>query len=179
MDFTRDEVDVAIRFSQHEDEGVYSETIIDEWLTPMVAPALVDQIKTPNDLLTMPLLHQDDITFLQPPMDWEAWFNAAGLAAPANAGTHFSQGDHAVNAALSGGGVLLGRVSMTERHLNEGRLVMPFGLTIWSNASYKIVCAEGAENRPQVARLIAWIRDEVAAIDALTKDRTFAQPLKS
>ncbi|MFT4700065.1 MAG: LysR family glycine cleavage system transcriptional activator [Yoonia sp.] len=178
VDFTRDEVDVAIRFSQHGDEGVYSETIIEEWLSPMVAPALAAQIKCPKDLLTMPLLHQDDITFLQPPADWDAWFRAAGLSPPATAGTHFSQSDHAVNAALSGGGVMLGRVSMTERHLNEGRLVMPFDLTIWSNASYRIVCTLGAENRPQVARLIEWVREEVAAIDVLAQSRAFAEPRK-
>ena len=174
MDFTRDEIDVAIRFSQHEDEGLYSETIIQEWLAPMVAPALADQIQRPEDLLNMPLLHQDDLNFLTPPADWAAWFAAAGLQPPTTAGTHFSQSDHAVNAALSGGGVMLGRISMTERHLDEGRLVMPCDLAIWSHASYKIVCAAGAETRPQVARLITWVREEVAAIDALTKTQTFA-----
>jgi LysR family glycine cleavage system transcriptional activator len=176
MDFTRDEIDVAIRFSQHDDDGLYSEPIIEEWLCPMVAPALADQIKTPTDLLTMPLLHQDDITFLNPPADWNAWFQAAGLKAPTTAGTHFSQSDHATNAALSGGGVMLGRISMAEKHLTDGRLVMPLALSIWSNASYRIVCAKGAEKRPHIARLISWIKEEVEAIDVLTESRTFAQP---
>ena len=179
MDFTRDEIDVAIRFSQHDDDGLYSEPIIEEWLCPMVAPALADQIKEPSDLLKMPLLHQDDIDFLHPPADWRAWFQAAGLETPTTAGTHFSQSDHAANAALSGAGVMLGRVSVAERHLNEGRLVMPFTLSIWSHASYRIVCSRGAEKRPQVQRLISWIREEVAAIDDLTKSRTFTEPRKS
>lgn len=174
MDFTRDEVDVAIRFSQHDDEGFYSEPIIEEWLCPMVAPALADKIKTPADILGLPLLHQDDITFLHPPADWDTWFQAAGLKPPTTAGTHFSQSDHAVNAALSGAGVVLGRISVSEKHLTDGRLVMPFDLAISGHASYRIVCAKGAENRPQVARLMSWIREEVAAIDALTKTRTFA-----
>lgn len=174
MDFRRDEIDVAIRFSQHDDEGLFSETIIEEWLCPMVAPVLADQIKDPSDLLKMPLLHQDDIDFLNPPANWDTWFHAAGLDAPKTAGTHFSQSDHATNAALSGAGVMLGRVSVSERHLTDGRLVMPFELTIRSHASYRIVCALGSENRPQVQRLIAWVKDEVAAIDTLTQTRVFA-----
>lgn len=176
MDFTRDEIDVAIRFSQHDDEDLCSDVIIDEWLCPMVAPALADQIKTPADILKLPLLHQDDITFLHPAADWGTWFHAAGLEPPTTAGTHFSQSDHALDAALSGAGVVLGRVSIAERHLNDGRLIMPLELSIWANASYRIVCAPGAENRPQVARLVSWIKEEVAAIDVLTKTRTFATP---
>ncbi|MBB5723058.1 LysR family glycine cleavage system transcriptional activator [Loktanella ponticola] len=179
MDFTRDEVDVAIRFSQQADEGLYSEPIFKEWLCPMVAPSLAEKIKKPSDLLNLPLLHQEDLTFLTPPADWDAWFRAAGLKPPTTAGTHFSQSDHAVNAALSGAGVVLGRISMAERHLSLGQLVMPLELSIWSNAYYRIVCAKGAEHRPQVARLMAWVREEVAAIEVLTESRVFPLPRKS
>jgi len=179
VDFNVDEVDMAIRFSQHEDEGVYSQTIVEEWVTPMVAPALADRLKTPEDLLNIPLLHQDDTTFLRPKIDWDAWFSAAGVTPPTTAGTHFGQADHTVNAALSGGGAMLGRVSMTERHLNEGRLVMPFDLTLWMNATYRIVCPSGVETRPQVARFIEWVMSEVSAIEALTATRTFANAPKT
>jgi hypothetical protein len=40
------------------------------------------------------------------------------------------------------------------------------------------VCTLGAENRPQVARLIEWVREEVAAIDVLAQSRAFAEPRK-
>lgn len=176
MDFARDEVDVAIRFGQGGDEGLFSRTIIEEWVTPMVAPALADRLKSPADLLKLPLLHQDDTAFLDPPVDWPAWFEAAGVTPPVTAGTHFSQADHTVNAALSGGGAMMGRVSMTERHLSEGRLVMPFPLTLWSNATYRIVCPNGTQDRPQVARFLDWVMSEVAGITDLTKTRHFARP---
>lgn len=179
MDFNLDEVDVAIRFSQSEETELFSETIIEEWVSPMVAPALADQLKTPADLLKIPLLHQDDTTFLRPKIDWEAWFDAADLSAPDVAGTHFSQADHAVNAALSGAGAVLGRVTLTERHLRDGSLVMPFPLSLWSNASYSFVCPHGAERRPQVARFLEWIETEVANITDLSKDRVFAYPKAS
>lgn len=176
MDFRIDEVDVAIRFSQSAETQHYSKTIVEEWMTPMVAPALAQKISTPADLLDLPLLHQDDTAFLRPKIDWAAWFSAVGLEMPQTAGTHFSQADHAVNAALSGGGVMLGRVSLTERHLTEGRLVMPFPQSLWCNASYSFICPQGTQTRPQVARFLDWILAEVDTIGDLTKTRVFMHP---
>lgn len=173
MDFDRDEVDVAIRFGQGGDEGLFSRTIIREWMTPMVAPELADRLQTPADLAAVPLLHQDDTAFLRPRRDWAAWFRAVGVAPPEGKGTRFSQADHAVNAAMSGAGALLGRISLTERHLTEGRLVMPFPQTLWSNATYRLVGPEGVETRPQVARFIEWVEEQVQDIPALQQDRVF------
>ncbi|MGR3484535.1 MAG: transcriptional regulator GcvA [Paracoccaceae bacterium] len=174
MDFARDEIDVAIRFGQSGDDGLHSETIIEEWLTPMMVPDLAARMTTPADLLDLPLIHQDDIGFVQPPIDWAAWLRSAGLCDAAPAGPRFSQADHAVDAALSGAGAILGRVSMTEGHLREGQLVMPFAHTLRAGATYRIVCPEGGQDRPQVARFIAWVRDEVEGIRALAATRDFA-----
>ncbi|SLN21247.1 transcriptional regulator GcvA [Roseisalinus antarcticus] len=175
MDFEQDEVDLAIRFGQSVDDGLFSRTIIEEWMTPMVAPHLAEGLSSPEDLLSLPLLHQDDTAFLTPRRDWPTWLKAAGLDAPEAAGTHFSQADHAVNAALAGAGALLGRVSMTEKHLREGRLVMPFPLTLWANAAYRIVCPVGNERRPQVSSFIDWVEREVVAIRDLATGRHFPE----
>lgn len=173
MDFDRDDVDLAIRFGQGSDDGLYSETVIKEWMTPMVAPELAAQITSPADLASLPLLHQDDTSFLRPRRDWAAWFRAMDVEAPAAKGTRFSQADHAVNAAMSGAGALLGRVSLTERHLTEGRLVMPFKESLWANADYRLVGPHGAEDRPNVRRFIEFVEDQVRGIDGLTADRVF------
>ena len=175
MDFARDEEDVAIRFGPGVDEGLFSRRLIREWMTPMVAPSLAEGLREPADLTRLPLLHQDDIAFLRPNRDWSAWFAAAGVTPPEAKGTRFSQADHAVNAALSGAGALLGRGSLTETHLREGRLVMPFRLTLWAGGDYRIVCPHGNETRPAVARFIDWVVREVAAIEPLTATRDFAE----
>ena len=174
MDFARDEVDVAIRFGQREDEGLHARTIIDEWLTPMMAPELARSVRAPRDVAALPLIHQDDVAFLRPRADWAAWFEAAGLAPPAGTGTRFSQADHAVDAALGSAGAILGRISLTEGHLREGRLAAPLALSLRPGARYRVVCPEGAERRPQVARFIDWVTAETAPIAALAAGRTFA-----
>lgn len=174
MDFARDDVDVAIRFGQSDDDpDLFSQTIIQEWASPMASPDLAAQIKSPADLAKFPLLHQEDTIFLRPKRDWAAYFDLINEAPPKEAGTKFSQADHAVDAALAGAGVVLGRISLTESHLREGRLVMPLKTALWSNATYRIVCPDGAEKRPQVARFIQWVLAETACLKSYEADLDF------
>ena len=164
MDFERDEVDVAIRFGEGADDGLYSREIINEWVTPMMAPSIAKAIKTPADLGGAALLHMDDITSISRKADWRAWFRAAGIGPPPKGGPRFSQPDHAIDAALTGSGVVLGRISLTYGALREGKLVAPFPLALKTASNYRVVCPDGAEARPQVKAFIDWILSETAGM---------------
>ncbi|MEM9584527.1 MAG: transcriptional regulator GcvA [Pseudomonadota bacterium] len=173
MDFERDDVDIAIRFGQGRDKGLYSRRIIDEWASPMVAPQLAEQLTSASDLVSLPLLHDDHISFVKPDPNWAYFFKACGLKARPQQGLRFSQSDHAIDAALAGAGVVLGRISMTEMYLKDGRLVRPLDVAIRLNASYRLVCSEGAEERPQVARFIDWVLAETSTMGALADGINF------
>lgn len=172
MDFDRDEIDVAIRFGYPADDGYFSRPIIREWLTPMMAPEVAAQLSSPEDLRDMPLLHQEDTRWLKPPIDWPAWFRAAGLGDAPTGGPRFSQADHAIDAALGGGGVVLGRLSLTSAALADGQLVAPFDLAISTEAHYRFVCPAGAETRPQIAAFLEWIEAETAEIQRHAEGRS-------
>lgn len=174
MDFARDDVDVAIRFGQSKDDpDLFSVTVINEWMAPMMASSLAEKLSGPEDLAKLPLLHQDDTAFLKPKRDWPTYFGMIGVASPTETGTKFSQADHAIDAALAGAGAVLGRISLTEAHLRDGRLVMPFKKAMWTNAAYRIVCPKGNETRPQVARFIEWVRAETARLTEFETDLEF------
>ena len=173
VDFDRDDVDIAIRFGNSSDDGLFSRAIIREWVTPMAAPEVAATLKTPEDLLNAPLLHQDDIAFLKPSIQWPAWFKAAGLGTPELTGPRFSQADHALDSALAGAGVVMGRKSLAVRDLLEGRLVMPFDLTLTTEAHYRLVCPLGAEKRPHIHAFLEWIEGEVEEFKALDSGRRF------
>ncbi len=173
VDFDRDSVDVAIRFSETPDTGLFSRNLLEEWVTPMLSPELARRVSTPNDLHDLPLLHQDDTRFMRHPVDWPAWFRAAGIGEAPLSGPRFSQADHAIDAALSGLGVVLGRGSLASRDLDTGRLVAPFPLCLRTTATYRFLCSEGAESRPQVAAFLAWISNETEKADAGTSERHF------
>lgn len=174
MDFARDDVDVAIRFGMKKEEpGLYTQSIIREWVTPMMTPEMAKQFPNAADLTRAPLLHQDDIQFLKPAVDWPAWFRAANLPTRFAAGARFSQADHAIDAALAGGGVVLGRISLAEKDLREGRLVMPYKIGLTTDAQYSFVCPEGADKRPQVRTFREWIEVETATLEEYRDGFTF------
>ncbi|NNJ69416.1 MAG: transcriptional regulator GcvA [Boseongicola sp.] len=173
LDFARDDVDVAIRFGMPHDEDAFARSIINEWVTPMMSPELAETIRKPEDLANATLLHQDDVTFLKPSIQWPAWFAAAGLGTPPTGGLRFSQADHALDSALTGTGVVLGRVSLAARDLAEGRLVMPFDLSLTTEAHYRLICANGSEKRPHIKTFLDWIESQTSEILALDKGRRF------
>jgi LysR family glycine cleavage system transcriptional activator len=175
MEFGVDDIDVAIRFGRSSDAGLFSRVLIPEWVAPMAVPEIAARLASPADLAGEALLHQDDIAFLRPSVDWSAWFAAVGLGSAPRGGALFSQADHAIDAALAGAGVVLGRFSMAHDALKAGTLVMPFPLALSCRASYRFLCAEGAETRPQVAAFLDWLGGEVAAMDGINRLATILE----
>lgn len=172
LDFDRDDVDIAIRYGTPRDDDLFSEQLFQDWLTPMMTADMAERYPTPEALASAPLIHQDDLRFLDPYPGWDAWFALFGIPAQAASGTHFSQSDHAMDFATSGGGIILGRASLAARKLADGRLVMPYRESLLPGATYRIVCARGAETRPDIAKFRDWVRTEIAALDGLAADQT-------
>lgn len=171
IDFDRDEVDVAIRFGLAGDEGLYAEPLIREWVTPMMTPELAAQFDTPEKLTQAPLIHDESIAFLKQPNDWAAWARLAGVSLDASHGVRFSQADHAIDAAISGAGVVLGRVTLATRALEQGRLVAPFKTALLSDAQFRLICPQGTEKRPHVAAFRDWVLAEIQASKVFEEGR--------
>ncbi len=70
---------------------------------------MAERYTTAESLTGAPLIFDDSVDFLRPRFDWPAWFRAMGIDYEPKHGTHFSNADHAVNAAISGAGIVLGR----------------------------------------------------------------------
>ncbi len=161
MDLNRDEVDVAIRFGYGDDEGLYSQPLEPEWLTPVMLPEMARRFPTPQDLVNAPLIHNSSDDFLDPPCDWAAWFRAAGVDGAPRVSASFSQSDHALDAALSGAGVALGRRTFVVKYLSDGRLIAPFKIALGTAAKFRFLCRLGQEVRPDIAAFRDWISDEM------------------
>ena len=65
----------------------------------------------------------------------------------------------AVKAA--GAGVLLGRTSLAENELKEGRLVTPFELKLKSNFSFFAVTADHRKDEENIRKFLDWLLDEI------------------
>ncbi|MEM8741630.1 MAG: transcriptional regulator GcvA [Pseudomonadota bacterium] len=166
LDFGRDEVDIAIRFGLTVPDTLFAEDLAPEWVTPVMTPDLAARYDRLSSLAGAKLIHDDSLLAFVGAPDWAAWFRATGLSAPPEGGPRFSQADHALDYALEGGGVLLGRAWLAERDLAAGRLVAPFSRALQAPARYRIVCEAGTQTRPHIARFRRWVQTEMASLSA-------------
>ncbi|MBU2983588.1 transcriptional regulator GcvA [Lentibacter algarum] len=173
LDFDRDGIDVAVRFGYGSDAGLHSFTLGEEWVTPAMTPEMAEKFTTVESLTKAPLLIDDSIDFLKPRCDWPAWFQAAGTTENNVRGAHFSNADHAIGAALSGAGVVLGRASLIARDVAERRLVAPFSVGLVTQGRWRFLCLEGQETRPAIAAFKSWLIDEAKTVDFLREGREF------
>lgn len=161
--------DLAIRFGRGVYAGYRSDALFGTSITPVCSPRLLSgphPLVHPTDLRHHLLLHDDAAYFDDRRPDWQVWLDAAGVAGlDAARGPRFSHSGLALDAAIDGLGVALGISLLADHDVADGRLVMPFALSLPSPFAYYLVYPEGSAHRPQLAAFRAWLLDEATRID--------------
>lgn len=176
VDLLRGDADVAIRFGIEEPVGHYMEPLVTDWFTPMMAPHIAAQVKTPEDVLKFPLALLEDTRSFEPAMDWAWWLKQAGLGEARHTGPVFSLANHGTEAAIAGACIILGRVSLTAPAVQAGRLVAPFRTAYYTRARYRFLCAPGMEERPAVRTFRDWLKAELALVSTLSEAQDLQSP---
>lgn len=153
-----DGVDLALRYGP----GVYprcqSELLFAESQFPVCAPSVLERhpIRTPEDLLTAPLL-------VHKTRPWAYWFKSVGLKAPAPVGgIVFDDTGMLIDAAVQGLGVALARGPFVEHDLASGRLVRPLREATAGEWSYFAVWRPESRKLPLIRAFVDWLRSEIA-----------------
>lgn len=159
-DFVRDGIDIAIRYGDGNYDKVVAERLMDEDVSPVCSPELLQgdhPLRRPEDLRYHRLIH-DNFR-----IDWATWLQAAGVSSIEHeSGVRFESAAYAVEAAVQGEGVLLGRSALVSADLAAGRLVRPFDLSLRSRWSYYVVYPEGALRHRKVKAFRDWLFSEMA-----------------
>ncbi|MGX1785251.1 LysR substrate-binding domain-containing protein [Bosea sp. NPDC055332] len=122
-------------------------------LLPVCAPALARALRTPADLVGQTLLH--DAVWRS---DWARWLRHADIgAADPSRGPSYSLYALALDAALGGGGVLIGRKSLVAPYLADGRLVAPFANELRSGDRLTMLFPPAGKPHPRRAEVVAWL----------------------
>lgn len=157
IDFQRDDVDVGIRYGGGTWPNVESVKLFSEDLFPVCSPALLDgpsPLRKPEDLIHHNLVQDAG-------MDWRTWLIAAGVGdMKPHFGTSFLDSSLAMQAAMAGQGVALGRMALVADDLAAGRLVRPFRISLPSNYAYYIVYAPHTRDSPKVRAFCEWMQSE-------------------
>ncbi|OGA50449.1 MAG: hypothetical protein A3G24_19390 [Betaproteobacteria bacterium RIFCSPLOWO2_12_FULL_62_13] len=146
------EADVAIHDGQPGSKDFECLEILKCRVFPVCSPAYRDALhglETPSDLLQACLLRVSR----QP---WRPWFKAAGVVCqePSH-GPLFSDSGLMLDAAVRGQGIALARDVLAQHHLEMGRLVRLFDVSI--ECVYFAICLPQAGARPEVRTFIDWL----------------------
>jgi LysR family glycine cleavage system transcriptional activator len=168
-DFKRDKVDLAIRLGYGRYAGLHSEPLFTEALTPLCSPELLKgkgRIRTVDDLRKHRLIHDTSIPGDDDHSAWDRWLALAGAKhVRANRGARFTLAELAMQAAIDGVGVVLGRVVLAEGDLAARRLVRPFALTLPLDVSYFLVWSKAGAPRPEILSFRNWLFSSLEARD--------------
>ncbi|MFD1561751.1 LysR substrate-binding domain-containing protein [Paraburkholderia silviterrae] len=155
VDFQAEPFDAAIIYGSSAGTDVHAIALFDEHLTPVCAPALLDQrpLGKPEDLAGHTLLHPTPDH-----ADWRLWLNHAGAAqVDANLGPTFQSLDLATSAALQGYGIAIGDRTLASEDIAAKRLVTPFDLTVETGSRYYFVYPECVAQQQKVKLFSDWM----------------------
>lgn len=164
-DFANEQIDVAVRFGGGDYPDLKSILLMEDAVTPMCSPDLVSDdrsLRAPGDLRNFALIHDDSLKPFPHAPGWAAWLERAGISdIDTERGLRFNHADHALDAAIEGAGVVMGRTVLGDRDLRLGRLVKPFDLEISLQYSFYLVAPPDKWGNANVTAFRNWILNEI------------------
>jgi LysR family glycine cleavage system transcriptional activator len=155
-----DQTDFRITYGDQVRRFDHYAELFTDWIVPACAPALLAgrAIESPADILALPLLGIDwDLSPDALPA-WPDWARSAGLeAVEARSDLTYSLSGSAIDAAVSGRGVVLGQLAMIADDVAAGRLVIPVDHRIRLPFPYFLAWDRAALAKPFGPEFRAWI----------------------
>jgi LysR family glycine cleavage system transcriptional activator len=156
-----DDVDVAIYYGLGNWQGVFTDKLYTEYLTPVCSPLLLSGEKAlsePSDLMNHTLLHDMSRN------NWKEWIKVAGVKdINVNQGPIFSHSSMVLQAAIHGQGIALGNSVLAKPEIESGRLVTPFNEVLVSKNAFYLVCREAQVDSPKIVAFRNWLLEAVRA----------------
>jgi len=160
-DFTREDVDVAVRHGGDNWPGLEATRLCAEQIFAICSPKLLtgrNRLRRPADVLKWPLLRLEDQS-----KAWERWFTLAGVAAPERLpGPVLNRASMLIDAAIEGQGIALARTTLAAWDLIGERIVRPFDLSWQPAGTYWIVSPKATAKVAKIRRFRDWMLAEAA-----------------
>ncbi|WP_305806603.1 LysR substrate-binding domain-containing protein [Stenotrophomonas sp. YIM B06876] len=116
-------------------------------------------VRTPAQLLDLPLIGIDWERVHRPPPNWADWARSAGMdgGGAVDSSLTFSLSSAAIDAALAGRGLVLAPIAMITGDLAERRLVLPFDHRLQLPQPYFLAWDRAALNKPFGREFQQWV----------------------
>lgn len=158
-DFSREDVDLALRYGPGKWPGLHAEKLLHGDFIPVCSPRYRDGRlpQTARELLDCALLHHASLS-------WEEWFKSVGVNVEAPLrGPRFSDYTLAIRAAEAGQGVVLAHADLIKDELAGNRLIriVKDRSALQAPFAYYLVYLENTELPPKVSVFRDWLLEQV------------------
>lgn len=155
VDFRKGAIDAAIRYGRGDWKGLQADFLMSDEIFPVCSPALAKTLSTPADLARHTMLQVSGVTAT----DWSTWLSTAGQPLQLAEGPRltFDLAMMAVQAAVDGQGVCIGRSTYVEDDLRAGRLVVPFDLRLKDQLGFYLVTPRETAQVKKIVAFRAWL----------------------
>jgi LysR family glycine cleavage system transcriptional activator len=171
VDFADCRFDAALRYGPGQWDGVVSELLFEEWLTPVASPALLAGRGRPTleELPEWPLLCPED--------PWPQWFEKFGGSAPKRFVASFSDSETRQRAAVEGIGIALGRMTMVRPLIESGMLIALFPERLRARYAHYLVHPQRSRTHAAFSAFREWVLEEAAIFRATTDAADVRMPV--
>lgn len=149
--------DIAFRYGTGNWNNVTAVRVTEETLTPVCSPKFLAAypIESVHDFFEqVPLILTESSAFSN---GWDAWFAANQIRPPATGNVIICDNMlSAIQAAIDGLGVTLGRRPLITADLAANNLVAPFANEIRGDSAYYMTIAKGSEDRRLTREFMDW-----------------------
>lgn len=164
LDLNREDVDIAIRYGVPPEEGLVIKRLFKDLVLPACSPNMPSIPQNLDDLVKAPLIHWElsKMPWAQKTrqwFDWGVWFEQRGIYDfDTSKGLHFSDYGLAVQAAISGQGVLLAGWPALQDTMEAALLFCPLPEHIYTtDIGFDVVTTEAAAQKPSVLAFVDWL----------------------
>lgn len=170
VEFSREQVDLALRYGAGRWPGLVVTLLMTEEVFPVCSPKLQRgrrPLRRIGDLQHHVLIHDSSMPAASAFPQWSTWLEAAGMpGVDLRRGLHLNASMLAIQAAIEGQGVALGRSVLVADDLATGRLVRPFAQRHPLQFGYYLVHPRRPAQAKAVEAFAAWLKAEAAGTPA-------------
>lgn len=162
VDFAREPFDCAILLGNGNfGADTESHLLFQEWLIPICAPAL--KTKAQTQLAACELIHPTHDR-----RDWRRWLQGVPDAPPINLwqGKLFDTLEQGNMAAISGHGVSVGDLLLSQDAIKNGLLALPFKHPVATGDGYYLVWPKTSVVKQNIDVLLDWLVNQAPKMDA-------------
>ncbi|WPS00782.1 LysR substrate-binding domain-containing protein [Klebsiella aerogenes] len=163
MDFNEERVDLAIYYGASRYPDLYQQRLMGESLLPVCSPTYRQQQPlSPSASAAIVWIHASESTDVQDQFaEWRLWCQQSGYSLPFD-GRYYAVNNHsiAIEMAINGLGVVMGRKTLIQPLLAAGKLVALSDQEVVSPFGYDLICPQENRSRPRFRAFSEWLAME-------------------